>query len=189
MPTATSFIALGKGNGLPTCAFRKTFNPATHSGLYTLQEIMQLYWNTSSIEVTATTFASQGGPPPEPLDQTLDFTTEPFERVCNRDDASQPFRLANESADEPGSPPTENQNYIGFDESSEKYFLNIKEIVFSGIDDEGFIISGVDPFPETPGRAKAATDSSGVGKTWSIDCGALQGTKSATIKFNFYTYD
>ena len=183
MPTTISFTALGKGNGLASCAYRKTFNAATHSGLYTLEEIMQLYWNTSSIRVTATEIA---GSSPRSLDETLDFTTEPFERVCNSDGASQPFRLAPDN----GSTPTENQSYIGFDESTKKYFLNIPEIIFNGIDDEGFISSGNAAFAgdPNPDRAKPATDSSGVGKTWSIDCGAISGTASATIEFNFYTY-
>ena len=182
MPTTTTFTALGKGNGLASCAYRKTFNAATHSGLYTLQEIMQLYWNTSSIRVTATEIGSD----PDEVDDTLDFTTEPFERVCNGDDASQPFKLVSDN----GSTPTENQNYIGFDESTEKYFLNIGEIIFNGIDDEGFISSGNAAFAgdPNPDRGKPATDSSGVGKTWSIDSGALAGTGSATIEFNFYTY-
>ena len=182
MPTTTPFTALGKGNGLASCAYRKTFNAATHSGPYTLQEIMQLYWNTSSIRVTATEIA---GSSPRSLDVTLDFTTEPFERVCNSDAASQPFRLASDN----GSTPTENQSYIGFDESIDKFFLNIPEIIFNGIDDEGFISSGNDAFAgdPNPDRGKPATDSSGVGKTWSIDCGSISGTDSATIQFNFYT--
>jgi hypothetical protein len=186
MPTATSFTALGKGNGLASCAYRKTFNAATHSGLYTLQEIMQLYWNTSSIRVTATEISSD----PRSVDRTLDFTAEPFERVCVSDAVIErmpfaPVTLLN------GLTPTENQSYIGFDESTEKYFLNIPEIIFGGIDDEGFIRSGNNAFPPDPpfpDRGKPATDSSGIGKTWSIDGGALQGTASATIEFNFYTY-
>lgn len=184
MPTAISFTALGKGNGLASCVYRKTFNAATHSGLYTLEEIMQLYWNTSSIRVTATEISSD----PQSVDRTLDFTAEPFERVCNSEGASQPFKLAPDN----GSTPTEDQSYIGFDESTEKYFLNIPEIIFGGIDDEGFISSGNDAFPPNPpfpNRAVPATDSSGVGKTWTIDGGALQGTASATIEFNFYTYN
>ena len=38
-------------------------------------------------------------------------------------------------------------------------------------------------------RAKPATDSSGVGKTWTVDSGAISGTESATITFKFYTYN
>ena len=183
MPTAIPFTALGKGNGLASCAYRKTFNPATHSGLYTLEEIMQLYWNTSSIRVTAT----EPGSSPRSVDDTLDFPLEPFKRVCNDDNTLKPFRLAPDD----GSIPAENENYIGFDESTGKYFLNIGELVFSGIDDEGFILSGNDAFAShpNPDRAKPATDSSGVGKTWTVDSGAISGTESATITFNFYTYN
>ena len=181
MPTAIPFTALGKGNGLASCAYRKTFNPATHSGLYTLEEIMQLYWNTSSIRVTAT----EPGSSPRSVDDTLDFPLEPFKRVCNDDNTLKPFRLASDD----GSIPTENENYIGFDESTGKYFLNIVELVFNGIDDEGFIFSGNNSGAINPDAAKSATDSSGVGKTWTIDGGALFGTASATITFNFYTYN
>lgn len=175
MPTATSFTALGNGNGLASCAYRKTFNAATHSGLYTLEEIMKLYWNTSSIQVSAT---SAGGVSSD----TLNYTTEPGERVCNSDVASQPFRLVGDD----GSTPEEDEAYIGFDTSTSKYFLNIPEIIFQAIEsDEGFIKSGNDNF--TGGSGAAATDSSGVGKTWSVDTG-IGGVVSATIAFNFYTY-
>ena len=177
MPTATQFFSIGKGNGLSTCVYRNTFNAATHSGLYTLEEIMKLYWNTSSIQVSAT---DVGG---STVSDTLNYTTEPGERVCNSDGASQPFRLL--VAD--GRDPDEDEAYIGFDTSSGKYFLNIPEIIFQGFDsDEGFIKSGNDNF--TGGSGAAATDSSGVGKTWSIEGGGGVTTASATIAFNFYTY-
>ena len=177
MPTAISFATLGRGNGLASCAYRKTFNAATHSGLYTLAEIMKLYWNTSSIQVSATD--SLGST----VSDTLNYTTEPRERVCNSDGASQPFRLASDD----GSTPTEDKAYIGFDTSTSKYFLNIPEIIFSGFSgDEGTIKSGNDNF--TGGSGATATDSSGVGKTWSIEGGGGVGTASATITFNFYTY-
>ena len=178
MPTATQFFSIGRGNGLATCAYRKTFNAATHSGLYTLEEIMKLYWNTSSIQVSAT---SPDGS--ESVSDTLNYTTEPGERVCNSDGASQPFRLVGDD----GSTPEEDEAYIGFDTSSGKYFLNIPEIIFQGFDsDEGFIKSGNDNF--TGGSGAAATDSSGVGKTWSIEGGGGVTTASATIAFDFYTY-
>ena len=176
MPTATQFFSIGKGNGLATCAYRKTFNAATHSGLYTLEEIMKLYWNTSSIQVSATDVDGST------VSDTLNYTTEPSERVCNSDGASQPFRLVGDD----GSTPEEDEAYIGFDTSSGKYFLNIPEIIFQGFNsDEGFIKSGNDNF--TGGSGAAATDSSGVGKTWSVDTG-IGGVVSATIAFNFYTY-
>ena len=176
MPTATPFTALGRGNGLASCAYRKTFNAATHSGLYTLEEIMKLYWNTSSIQVSVTDVNGYT------VSDTLNYTTEPRERVCNSDVASQPFRLVEDD----GSTPEEDEAYIGFDTSSGKYFLNIPEIIFQGFfSDEGVIKSGNDNFDE--GYGVAATDSSGVGKTWGIE-GGLGGTASATIAFNFYTY-
>ena len=51
MPTAISFATLGRGNGLASCAYRKTFNAATHSGLYTLEEIMNnIRWRHSTIK-------------------------------------------------------------------------------------------------------------------------------------------
>lgn len=176
MPTATQFFSIGRGNGLATCAYRKTFNAATHSGLYTLEEIMKLYWNTSSIQVSATSFSGAN------LSRTLNYTTEPRERVCNSGQASQPFKLTGDD----GDLPDEDEAYIGFDTSTSKYFLNIPEIIFGGFaSDEGFIKSGNDNF--TGGSGVAATDSSGVGKTWSIDAG-IEGTQSATITFNFYTY-
>ena len=175
MPTATQFFSIGNGNGLASCAYRKTFNAATHSGLYTLEEIMKLYWNTSSIQVSATSADGVSS-------DTLNYTTEPGERVCNSDGASQPFRLVGDD----GSTPGEDEAYIGFDTSTSKYFLNIPEIIFQALDgDEGFIKSGNNNFVE--GSGAAATDSSGVGKTWSVD-GGLGGTVSATIAFNFYTY-
>ena len=177
MPTATQFFSIGRGNGLASCAYRKTFNAATHSGLYTLEEIMKLYWNTSSIQVSAT--SSDGST----VSDTLNYTTEPRERVCNSDVASQPFRLVGDD----GSTPEEDEAYIGFDTSTSKYFLNIPEIIFVGFaSDEGFIKSGNDNF--TGGSGATATDSSGVGKTWSIEGGGGAGTASATITFNFYTY-
>jgi len=176
MPETTPFAALGRGNGLASCVYRKTFNADTHSGLYTLEEIMKLYWNTSSIQVSVTNVEG------DTVSDTLNYTTEPRERVCNFDVASQPFRLAEDD----GSTPEEDEAYIGFDTSSGKYFLNIPEIIFQGFfSDEGFIKSGNDNFVE--GYGAAATDSSGVGKTWSVE-GGLGGTVTATIAFNFYTY-
>ena len=176
MPTATQFFSIGNGNGLASCAYRKTFNAATHSGLYTLEEIMKLYWNTSSIQVSITDSVGSTG------SDTLNYTTEPRERVCNSDGASQPFRLVEDD----GTTPEEDEAYIGFDTSTSKYFLNIPEIIFEGLDGiEGFIKSGNDNF--NGGSGVTATDSSGVGKTWSIDGGG-GGLASATITFNFYTY-
>jgi hypothetical protein len=176
MPTATPFTALGRGNGLASCAYRKTFNANTHSGLYTLEEIMKLYWNTLSIQVSAT---NEDG---DTVSDTLNYTTEPRERVCNFDAASQPFILVGDD----GSTPEEDEAYIGFDTSSGKYFLNIPEIIFQGLySDEGFIKSGA---AATDSTFAAATDSSGVGKTWSVDGGGTENTVSATIAFNFYTY-
>ena len=182
MPTAISFATLGRGNGLASCAYRKTFNAATHSGLYTLAEIMKLYWNTSSIQVSATKLDPSTGAPIATVSDTLNYTTEPRERVCNSDGALQPFRLVSDD----GSTPTEDEAYIGFDTSTSKYFLNIPEIIFVGFaSDEGVIKSGNNNF--TAGSGAAATDSSGVGKTWSVD-GGIGGTDQATITFNFYTY-
>ena len=183
MPSTAQFFAKGKGNGLASCAHRKTFNAATHSGLYTLAEIMKLYWNTSSIQVSATKLDPSTGAPIATVSDTLNYTTEPRERVCNSDGALQPFRLVSDD----GSTPTEDEAYIGFDTSTSKYFLNIPEIIFSGFSgDEGTIKSGNDNF--TGGSGATATDSSGVGKTWSIEGGGGVGTASATITFNFYTY-
>tara|TARA_S200002703_G_scaffold92150_2_gene79656 strand:- start:401 stop:937 length:537 start_codon:yes stop_codon:yes gene_type:complete len=177
MPTATQFTALGAGNGLASCAYRKTFNAATHSGLYTLEEIMKLYWNTSSIQVSATSLYGLT------VSDTLNYTTEPQERVCNSDGASQPFRLVGDD----GYIPEEDEAYIGFDTSTSKYFLNIPEIIFQGFfGNEGVIKSGNDNF--AGGSGGVATDSSGVGKTWSIEGGGPPTTASATIEFNFYTY-
>jgi hypothetical protein len=177
MPSTTQFFAKGERNGLASCAHRKTFNAATHSGLYTLEEIMNLYWNTSSIQVSATDIFGST------VSDTLNYTTEPRERVCNSDGASQPFRLVSDDS----NLPDEDEAYIGFDTSTSKYFLNIPEIIFRGFaSDEGFIKSGNDNF--TGGSGATATDSSGVGKTWSIEGGGGAGTASATITFNFYTY-
>ena len=183
MPTAISFATLGRGNGLASCAYRKTFNAATHSGLYTLAEIMKLYWNTSSIQVSVTSLDPSTGNPIATASDTLNYTTEPRERVCNSDGASQPFRLTSDD----GDLPDEDEAYIGFDTSTSKYFLNIPEIIFSGFSGaEGTIKSGNDNF--TGGSGVTATDSSGVGKTWSIEGGGGLGTDQATITFNFYTY-
>lgn len=179
MPTATEFFSIGRGNGLASCAYRKTFDASIHSGLYTLQEIMKLYWNTSSIQISATTPDGSGT-----VSDTLNYTREPGERVCNADGINQPFAFVSDD----GSTPSNNESYIGFDSSSSKYFLNIPEIIWTGFGGrEAFFRSGNNNFTADGGAA--ATDSSGVGKTWSVDGAGGPGTTgSATITFNFYTY-
>ena len=187
MTTATSFVATGRGNGFVSCVQRRTFNPAKHSGLYTLHEAMQLYWNTKSIEIT-------GGDPDGFQDILPDAGVnyiEPFKRVCNiAEQFLQPFSFSDATTHTlANDDDIENIQYVGFDESEGGYFLNIPEIIFSGyFGFESFLVSGNNAFDET-GRGNPYTDESGVAKTWTIDAGLPTGVNPPmTLKFNFYTY-
>jgi len=50
MPTATSFTALGRGNGFPFCPTRKTSstNTSGSSMTFSLEKVMEIYWKYSN---------------------------------------------------------------------------------------------------------------------------------------------
>lgn len=107
MPTATSFTALGKGNGFPACVTRKTSSTNTtgSSMTFSLEKVMEIYWKYSNPTGTDTSVVETppnvDGPVPQvnissnasqsffyaEASVTPNARIEPFERVCGSGNA------------------------------------------------------------------------------------------------------
>jgi hypothetical protein len=109
MPTATSFNALGKGNGFPSCVTQRTSSTnATGSSMtFSLKKVMEIYWKyaypTGSDTSVNHTPPNVDGPVPTvnissnasqssfyaPSSSTPNARIEPFERVCGSSNSLQ----------------------------------------------------------------------------------------------------
>ncbi len=107
MPTATSFTALGRGNGFPFCPTQRTSstNSRGSSMTFPLEKVMEIYWKYSNPTGTDTSVVETppniGGPLPQvniSSNASQSFFAgsrfnaaptfiEPFKRVCGNDPA------------------------------------------------------------------------------------------------------
>jgi hypothetical protein len=167
MSTATSFTALGRGNGFPRCVSRVSASDADFpasgilNGNLSLEQVMYLYWNIENISITVTrddlppdgdSFSSTINQAPFRLSNKPSGTiSKPFERVCytngitasgNSGSSSDTFVSATSGLDFGGS--EEGGGYLNagnliYDKDNEAYQIGTVFVDNSGLGDETFL--------------------------------------------------